>query len=275
MWLRCVLPTSSASFSVAAALRRLFVAGLSVYRLDIGMQRKRKAVISMQKSFTALCVVALTAIWVLPAQAGLLNYAADAYNDGFGPGAGGAWYGTATYASLSLTGSVEWVVFRPDVFSQVLGGNGYTPSSHELVYAFEIDNTGSSDVSTLDAGIVADRPHDNVGSFTIPSQTGMAPATSTFAGTTPYDTAHWFFSNGQSSPTGIAMGQSSIGLAYASINTPELFSGSLVNSGLSANVVLPAPSTTQAVVPEPSTLVLLALAVAIAGFGRRYLRGSK
>ncbi len=163
-------------------------------------------------------VVAMVSFCAMPLQAGLLDYAADAYNDGHGPGAGGAWYGTATYSDLSLSGSVEWVVFAPDAFSQVLGGNGYTPSAHELVYAFEVDNAGTSDLSTLDAGMVSGRPRDNVGTFTIPSQTGITPTTSSFAGTSPFDAAHWFFS----SPNGpILTGQSSVGLAYASINAPE------------------------------------------------------
>ena len=219
------------------------------------------------RSLIAATVVAVALFRVMPLQAGLLDYAADAYNDGHGPGAGGAWYGVATYSDLSLSGSVEFVVFKPDVFSSVLGGNGYTPSSHELVYAFEIDNAGTSDVSTLDAGMVSGRPRDNVGTFTIPSQTGITPTTSSFANTSPFDAAHWFFS----SPNGpILTGQSSVGLAYASINAPENSLGSLINSGLSTNIPLPGPSTTQAPVPEPSTFALVTITAAIVVLGRRY-----
>jgi hypothetical protein len=228
--------------------------------------------LTLKISLFATAVVAVALFGVTPLQAGLLDYSANAYNDGHGPGAGGAWYGTATYSDLSLSGSVEWVVFAPDAFSLVLGGHGYTPSAHELVYAFEVDNAGTSDVSTLDAGMVAGRPRDNVGSFTIPSQTGVSPATSSFSGTTPFDTAHWFFGN-PSVP--ILTGQSSTGLAYASINTPELSLGSVINSGLSGNFSLPGPSTIPATVPEPSTLAVVTLAVTIVALGRRHGRRSK
>ncbi len=209
-------------------------------------------------------VVALVGGWALPLQAGLLlSYSGDAYQD---PGApnGQAWYGSSPYSGGSLMGTVDWLVFAPGEFPAALSDTStFTPPAGELVYAYQINNTGTSDTSTLAVAIAAGSPADNIGSF--PLDSGVPPGSGAGDVTlTPGASAYWFFSGG-----GITTGQSSIGLAYASPNTPEQEYGSLVNSGQGAFAnPLPAPSTSP--VPEPSTVILLAAAAVLLGLRRRF-----
>jgi hypothetical protein len=226
---------------------------------------------AIQRALVAAVVVVLVGAWVPPAQASLLSlsaYDGDAYQD---PGAPNqiAWYGSSTYSQLSLTGSVDWVVFGPGQFANAFPGSSYNPPANELVYAFQIDNTDTSDTSTLTAAFDSDSPADTIGSFPLGDlngNLGVSPGTSPGDVALTPGSAYWFF------PGGITMGESSIGLAYASPNTPEQEYGSLINSGLGAYAVpLPGPSTSAfVVVPEPSTVILLAAAATLLGLRRRF-----
>ncbi len=218
---------------------------------------------SIQIRLVAAAVVAVVGIRVLPLQAlTLLDYKSYAYSD-----SSGTWDGVATYNSLSLSGSVEWLVFGPGEFAQAFSGSsGYSPPATELVYAYQILPSGSSDTSTLESAIVAGRPADTIGTFSLTN--GVAPTTANFQPPSAgYYSAYWNFSGG------IFAGSASTGLAYASPNTPENEFGTLVNSGLFATTAssLPAPSTTPlSSVPEPSAVILLAVAAIVLGIRRRF-----
>ena len=194
-------------------------------------------------------------VWVLPSKADLLNYSSYAYTDA----TYGTWAGTTPYTSENaLVGNVEWLVFGPGEFAQAFPGSSYSPPAHELVYAYQVIPTGSSDTSTLQAAYVAGQPVDSIGSFplTDPSDNpGLTPTLATSASLgSGYDSAYYFFAGG------IVTGNASAGLAYASPDTPEMQFGSLVNSGLGAIAnPLPAPSDTPYTVPEPSAVILLLL----------------
>ncbi len=222
---------------------------------------------AIQRTLVAAAVVVLLGGWVLPLQASLLDYSADAYQDPDAPN-GIAWYGSTPYTNSggSLSGTVNWVVFAPGEFPPALSGPSFTPPAGELVYAFQISSTGSLDTSTLQADIEPGCPADSIGSF--PLGSGVAPGTGPGDVTlNPGASAYWYF------PGGILTGQSSIGLAYASPNTPQQEYGSLIDGGANAYASpLPTPSTALYVVPEPSTVILLAAAAILLGLRRRLWR---
>jgi hypothetical protein len=221
---------------------------------------------AIRRTLVAAATVAAVSGWALPLQAGpLLDYASYAYID-----QNGAWYGATPYSSSdsALEGTVDWVVFGPGGFAQAFPGSSYSPPANQLVYAYQVVNAGSSDVSTLSLGIVDGRPYGSIGWFPLTNQLGnpgMTPTTATFIISSPgsYDAANWNFSGG------IATGQVSAGLAYASPNAPEFQFGTLINSGLNATAEpLPSPSTSAT--PEPATFTLLGSA--LLGLGVGYLR---
>jgi hypothetical protein len=220
---------------------------------------------SIQRALMALAIGLVVAGLGSAARADLLtSYSGDAYvGAGGGPGAGGAWYGEAPYSfdgALGLMGTVEWEVFAPATFNSVLGGNGYTAQPNELVYAFQVENTGASDASTFNADVIDPNPFDHIGYFNLAG--GVAPSASSAVTSPPLDYAQWYFP-----PNPIPSGGSSVGLAYSSPNAPANTSfGTLVDFGLNATATpLPEPSTTPAVIPEPGTLALLAMAVLLLG----------
>ncbi|MGA2031017.1 MAG: PEP-CTERM sorting domain-containing protein [Thermoguttaceae bacterium] len=219
---------------------------------------------AIRRTLVAALVVAVVGVWVLPLQAELLDYATFAYID-----SNGAWYGATPFGSLSLSGSVDWVVFRPGAFAQAFPGSSYSPPANELVYAYQIVPAGASDVSTLQSAIVSGRPYDDIGTFPLTDQVGhpgLTPTTATFSALGGgYGSAYWYFSGG------IPVGDASAGLAYASPNAPEMQFGSLVGSGLGAMAdPLPAPSISLHSTPEPSTVILLAAAAILLGIRRRF-----
>ncbi len=227
---------------------------------------------SVRRYLLTAVVVALVGAWVLPLQASslLLSYSGDAYNNGGGPygPASGAWWGVASYNySNQLEGTVDYVVFAAGQFALAFPSSSYHPPANELVYAYQIMNTGPSDVSTFSVPIFQMRPADTIGYFS--DIAGVVPTTSTLTISNTADgTATWFYSSSGSGT--ILTGQSSVGLAYASPNAPESDYGSVINSGLSSYILsLPSPSTTPA--PEPSTIVLLALPAILLVLRRRYL----
>jgi hypothetical protein len=223
--------------------------------------------------------IALVGAWVLPLQAStLLDYAADAYNDGNGPGANGAWYGSASYAnSTSLSGTVDWAVFTPSQFLAAFGGSasGFQPTPHELVYTYQIINTGAANASSLSMTLWPG-PADNIGSFsTLPGTAATGSALDSPTASLPFGSAAWSFGATPQDPNATTIpgnGYSSVGLAYSSPNSPDLFwDGTLIDDGHQAttNAYLATPSNIQVSVPEPSTTVLLAAAAILLGLRRR------
>jgi hypothetical protein len=225
----------------------------------------------LNRPFVGIMALVLVVACSLPSYGGLLvSGSGYAYSDGLGPGSGGAWYGSTPYSSFSLVGTVDWVVIAPGKFALAFPGSPYSPPANELVYAYQINNTGNSDASTLDTVVVSDRPHDTIGSFPLTGlggNPGLPPVSSSFVASPPtYDFAHWLFG------TGIVTGQSSSGLAYASPNTPEYQFGSLINSGLGADAdPLPSPSTSP--IPEPSSAALFTAFGLLLMYCGRFWRG--
>ncbi len=230
-------------------------------------QEFRRTIVKLiQRMLVVAAVVAVAAVWVLPAQADLLSlYGSDAYTDASAT----TWAGSASYSDLgALVGTVEYVVFPPNGFPTIPGST-YAPPAGELVYAYQVENTGSSDASTLGVSFGSNSEYDSFGSFPLTGLNGAGilpdPVNSGFVLNRPFVTAHYYFP-----PPSILQGNSSAGLAFASVDTPENWYGSLVDSGLgSGTSPLPGPSTTA--VPEPSIVILLAASAILLSVGRRFL----
>jgi hypothetical protein len=222
----------------------------------------------MQRLTITIVISFLATVWAIGAKANLLDYSSYAYIDATNR----VWYGQTNYNSAPLSGSVEWVVFAPGKFNLAFPSSPYQPPSNELVYAYQIDNVGSSDASTLDVAIVAGRPADSIGYFPLTysgTNNGIAPTSSSFVPSSPFVLAHWFKQGG------ILAGQSSSGLAYASPNVPEDEFGSLINSGAGADAdPLPSPSTVIVPTPEPGAMTLALVATVLIGTHCRLRRKS-
>lgn len=231
----------------------------------------------LRRTLLTTVTMALLGAWVLPLQAStLLDYAADAYNDGNGP-ENGAWYGSAPYANSTLSGSVDWAVFTPSQFTAAFGGSGsgFQPTANELVYTYQIINAGSSDASSLSMTLFPG-PADNIGSFsTLPGTVPTGSALNSPTAMLPFGSAGWSFGATSQDPNATTIpgnGDSSVGLAFSSPNSPDLvWGGSLIDDGLNAstNTLLATPSDIQVIVPEPSTTILLAAAAILLGLRRR------
>ena len=172
------------------------------------------------------------------ASAGVLNGHASAFNDGNGPGVGGAWTSTTAFDNgADLSGTVDWAVFAPGDFPFA----GYSPTAGEMTYAFQIFGTGTDEIHSFSLND-PNGEADNIGSFA--DLAGEAPS-SVVLGVQ----AVWNF-------VGLNAGENSIGLAFSSIKTPADLFGILVNGGnFVLAIPLPVPSTID--FPEPASLALL------------------
>jgi hypothetical protein len=172
------------------------------------------------------------------ANAGVLNGHAAAFNDGNGPGAGGAWSSTTAFTDGGgLSGTVDWAVFGPGNFPYA----GYSPTVGELTYAFQVIASGSNAIHAL----TLNDPNGaagNIGSFA--DLAGDTPTSATLGAQ-----AAWNFA-------GLNAGDTSIGLAFSSVRVPDSLFGIVVNGGSFAVAVpLPVPGTFN--FPEPASMVLL------------------
>ena len=209
--------------------------------------------------FTALAVFSLFVS--SSANAGVLSLHPNAFNDGNGPN-GGAWSGSLGYnVSGSLTGQIDFAVFTASTFNSLFGGLGYLPGD-QLVYTYQVVNTGTSFVSAQLVGI--SNPANTIGTFNIGdvnAVNGTGPGEFDGSGN-----ADWQFS------PSLATNQSSFGLAFSSPNVPHSGLGLTLNGGLSAFTSgLPTPSATP--IPEPTSVTIVAGLVAlVAGLRSRGLR---
>ena len=187
----------------------------------------------------ALALFLIAAVSVgASANAGTLDGHASAFNDGLGPGVGGAWTSTTDFDNgAGLSGTIDWAVFGPGAFPFT----GYSPTAGELAYSFQIFSTGTDEVHSL----VLNDPNsaaDNIGSFA--DLAGEAPSSVALGAQ-----AVWNFA-------GLDAGENSIGLAFSSIKTPIDLFGILVNGGnFTVAVPLPVPGPND--IPEPASLALL------------------
>jgi hypothetical protein len=200
----------------------------------------------MKRTSSCAALFVATAIFfsATSAQAGALNTPANlalSYN--------GSWAGSTAFSTGTLSGYVDWAVFKAADFPYT--GAGYTPTAGELVYAYQVFVTGTAVLSHFDVDVPNDA--DNIGTFTsigtvAPSamSLGLAPTLAAFDFHAP----------------AIPQFSDSIGLAYSSNKVPQSWFGSVIDTGQSTFVV-PIPSPSNVNVPEPATAALLCLGAAL------------
>ena len=188
---------------------------------------------TLAPALVAICLGVLTAT----AGGGVLNGHPAAYVSG-----AATWSGSTAFDnSLGVAGYVDWAVFGPGQFPFVAGG--YTPTAGEVVYAYQVFNTGSKAIPSL--AVALSYAADAIGSF---SSLGGDPITG--ATVIPGAKAEWQFS-------GIVPGSGSEGLAFSSSMIPQGFLGFVLGGGTFALMdPLPSPSS---LVPEPCAAGVLAL----------------
>jgi hypothetical protein len=150
----------------------------------------------------------------------------------------------------TLKGYVDWAVFNPGTFPYA----GYTPTSGELSYAYQVFVTGTAPVSSFE--LVLTDPANNIGSFA--DLGGVAPSSQVL---NPLTSAKWTF-------PGIPQGSMSYGLAFSSDRIPQSLFATVVDTGQSTWVI-PLPSPSANGIPEPATLGLAAVGFAVLGLRRR------
>jgi hypothetical protein len=171
------------------------------------------------------------------------------------------WSGSSPFSSSTLSGVIEWAVFRAEDFPAVF--TGYTPTADQLTYTYQMIVTGTAAVSSVDVFIELGQPANNIGSFTGGGLTGK-PATLAELNGIPIETAFWEFDDK------IATGQTSVGLAFSSPNIPLSYAGKVIDSGIFADAFdLPSPSGIP--IPEPTSTALSLVGLfclGISAFGR-------
>ena len=212
--------------------------------------------------YMSILGIGLVLMFVATASAGVLDGHGDAFNDGNGPGAGGAWTGSVSFSDESLTGTLDFAVFTVDEFVANFVGLGYIPTSEpptQLVYTYQVNNTGSDFLTAEIVGIM-NPTNTAIGTFNIGD---VDSAFELFDGS---GNAVWQFS------PPITTNQSSYGLAFSSTQIPVLGAGLALdggNVGLQVGIPTPGPDP----VPEPATILLLAVGgLFVLGVRRRLRR---
>ncbi len=148
----------------------------------------------------------------------------------------------------NLTGDIEYAVFTTADFNSAFPGNGYAGAG-PLVYAYQVDNTGSDAISLETIGIV--NPFSDVGvadigiGFIFPSSFGIDGGTGN---------PQWSFNPGK-----ILQNESSQGLVYSTDRLPDLSGTSVTVNGGSVALANPVPVPGSNMIPEPSSVVLISL----------------
>jgi hypothetical protein len=220
--------------------------------------------ISLKKVAVCLALFAVVGLATAPAFAGLLGTGLS-----YPKSPSGSWEGTGTFynATSGLQGNIEWAVFTAANFSTLFPSDpNYSPTGNELVYAYQVFNTGAVNISLEAVALLSGAPADNDGYFTAgtPPMTGQAPFDSSITSTQVI----WDFKDYR--PAGsnynIVPGDHSTGLAFCSIRAPRSDFSITVDGGTSASALVGGPGNVS--IPEPSTLILLAVAAAMFGFIR-------
>jgi hypothetical protein len=168
---------------------------------------------------------------------------------------GTTWCGSTVMSSDGLNATIDYCVYGPGDFSYP--GLGYTPTSGEFVYAYQVFVDPNVEVFKFSVGMLESNEANNIGAFTMTD--GVAPDVMYFSGT-PVDSATWEWTSG------LLSGSKSYGLAYSSINAPLWWLGSIQNGGMGAAGIVPSPSD---VIPEPATLGLVLVGAIVGGLRRR------
>ncbi len=158
--------------------------------------------------------------------------------------------GSTPFTTGTLSGYVDYAVFNPGQFPYA----GYTPTTGELTYAYQIFVTGSAPLSSFE--MVLTDAADNIGTF---NDLGGVPPN--FQQLNPLISAKWTF-------PGIPSGNMSQGLAFSSPRLPDSAFATAVDTGQST-FIIPLPSPGPISIPEPATLGLAAMGCLMLGLRRR------
>ena len=169
---------------------------------------------------------------------------------------GTLWRGTTVMKLYTMDANVDWCVYAPGQFSYP--GLGYTPTSGEFVYAYQVFVEPESEVFTFSVGLDVSNKANNIGTFLLSG--GAEPDSSVIHGTPPFEEAVWEWFD-----PGLQPGSKSVGLAFSSVNAPKFYGGNVMNSGGGAGGDVPSPSD---VIPEPVTLGLLLVGAIVGGLRR-------
>jgi hypothetical protein len=212
------------------------------------------------------------AISAAPALAGPLAVDTNSYL--------GIWHSSTPYQGYNdppfntdpsgLTGFVDWAVYAPGQFPVGFTGlAGWTPDPTHFVYAYQAYETGTAALTSLFVDLF--NPGVNIGEFTGDGgfgDVGTGATGADFAQIVPMSTAEWYWF------AGIPSGGNSYGLAFTSPYVPMLATGTVIDDGTNAFVV-PLPTPSDQLIPEPSSFVLAAFGVLAAGLGWLRRRGRK
>jgi hypothetical protein len=205
------------------------------------------------KRFTTIATVIL-AIGLLAssASAGLLGTGLSFY-DGTK-----TWEGTSHYANAyGLSGDFDWAVFTANNYSSLFPpSQGYTPTPGELVYTYQIHNGPGLEVSLDQLRLLSGAPADHAGYFIVSSALEQVPYSTSITSTN----VTWDFR----APNNIPANGDSRGMVFSSPRLPRNDLDYIVDGGTSCTITgVGGPGTVS--IPEPSTLLLLAMAGAFAG----------
>ncbi len=199
----------------------------------------------------------LTSIASQVAHGGPLAIHPNAYFDGVTTWRGSTFY--PTFASLNV-GTVDWAVFDANGFAQsgITGLGGWTPVQGEMVYAYQVFQTGSVPANSYQVII------PNVASNTGTADTGLAGSAPTSFSLISLALAVWDISLG-----------TSVGLVYSSKNVPEHGTAFVFCSTPAFVDPVPSPSATP--IPEPGAAMLAACGLLLLSVTRirapRWYRG--
>lgn len=204
----------------------------------------------MAKGFVLPLVCVLAALSAT-ALAGPLDGDGNAYNDGFT-----TWTGSASIASDGLVVTVDYCVYAPGAFPYAGAGyDGWTPTPGEMVYAYQVDSTGT--LALAEMSVLLDNPAGNIGAFDL-GDAGVLPSSKTINGSANW---HW-------SPA--LLSDHSSGLVYSSVKKPMWGVATVIDGEFGWGFV-PSPGPDD--IPEPATMTLLALGGVAAAVWRKKRAG--
>jgi hypothetical protein len=216
------------------------------------------------KTLAWIAVLATLVATATPVAASTTGFAGTAYDN---------WEDVAPFSVNNLMGSVNWIVYAPDNFPDSYLGSGYTPTSGEFTYVYQVVSTGTDPIHKFSVDV--ENQADNIGAF----GSGVGVIAPTTALLSPPADTYWTFQDPsstypKSSPIGYL--QSSQMLAFSSPKSPEEFYGTVFDGGNHADLdVLPGPGSLAIGAPEPSTLglTLIGLATWAAAWATRRRHG--
>jgi len=159
--------------------------------------------------------------------------------------------GTEVFSNGPLNADVEYAVFAPGVFTDTLGGNfdmaalgGFDPVT-DFVYAYQIENTGTDTISSLQLTLEPGGFFTDLGKDPLADPAGLPPAVITPIGASA---AAYIFS-----PNIDATFKSSV-LLLSSPQSAGFGRASVIDGGRGAEGFLPVPASL--VVPVPAAGLL-------------------